>query len=356
VGYVLLLALNLLVKLTDTILDSISFSKTNSTKPLLLKDIELSKSSKDKRDKDIVKTQIIVFSESQDADREESNAKSLCNAFECLQEDNLLVYKKLKKDNINLLDTKIKGVDTFKIQPREGQNFISLPGREILEEHKIISYTKVQQTQVPVKLQTGYISLGVNEYHNTTTEAFLRDNYDQGNLPIVILGEQGSGKTTAISNYAHNIQKRKEGAIVIDFIKNCELSDIIEENTPNDNLIILDMSDIHSIQGIGYNELKPKTNSPDDLFEISNRKALYIEMLIEAINADGIPLTSGMGECLNAASNVVFLNQEASLKDIIRCLKNHEYRQKCIDNIPMNMLSFYEDKYAPGKSYYYMAL
>lgn len=167
--YVLKLAINLLVKLTDVVLDSISFSKTNSNKTILLKDLELSKATKDKREKDIIKSQIVVFSESENKDREKNNVISLCNSFQCLDADNKLVYKNISKKKVNLLDTIIKGADTFKIQPKEGQNFISLPAKELLTEFKIIEHISVLEQEIPDCLLNGIIRLGTSTYKDNNT-------------------------------------------------------------------------------------------------------------------------------------------------------------------------------------------
>lgn len=343
-NYAFKLFLLFFAKACDIVVNCASFGKSSNSNPKSLKDIILSNETKQKRENTIVKTQILCLSESQDKEREYNNAISICGSFQCLDADNRLISKKYNNDNMNLLDTKIKGADTFIIQPREGQNFISLPARELLEEFKTISHTNILQTQVPKLLQTGYISIGMNDYKETKTEAFLRDNYDQGNLPLVIIGEQGSGKTTYISNYTKYIQKREEGCIVLDYIKNCELANIIENSTPKEKLIVLDMSNLDEAQGFGYNELLPRTNKAYDLLDVSNRKSLYVQMLIDALNVDGEPLSSSMDRFLSAASNVVFLNPNASLKDVVDCLNDCKFRQECIENIPISLHILLKDE------------
>jgi hypothetical protein len=331
----------------DTVLECVNLGKAKVTKPL--KDLYLSDDTKKKRESVIVKTQILCFSQSDDNNREYNNAISTCQSFQCLDSDNMLVYRKYNNDKLNVLDTTIKGADTIKIQTKEGQNFLLLPAKELLEEYKIIEHTNVLETQVPLLLQSGYISLGINVYKSFRIEAFLRDNYDQGNFPLVPIGEQGSGKTTFISNYVDNTQKRKEACIIIDFIRNCELSDVIESAVPKENVIVINMADGDNIQGIGYNELKPKSDKTFDMLKIANRKALYIQMLIDALNINGDPLSSSMDRYLSSASNIVFTNENASLKDVIRCLNDHEYREKCINNVPLQMISLLEDEIAALK-------
>lgn len=59
---------------------------------------------------------------------------------------------------------------------------------------------------------------------------------------MVLIGEQGSGKSTYISNYINDIQSRGEGAIIIDYIKDCELTKSLEKHINNDKKIILDLN------------------------------------------------------------------------------------------------------------------
>lgn len=340
--YILRLGLIMFSNICDIVLDSVSFNK-NSQKPKPIRDVILTQDTSNKRNSMVINAQIVCLSESDNPDREYNNVISVGNSFDCLESDNKLILRKMKKD-INYLETKIKGADKIMVQPREAQNFISLPARELLEEYKVIDHSNVLETQVPKKLQSGYISLGMCKYKDTKTEAFLRDEYNQGNLPLVLLGEQGSGKTTYISNYVKYIQRRDEGCMLIDYIKNCELANTIERNTPKDRLIVVDMSDVNSAQGFGYNELQPKNSNPISLLDVANRKSLYIQMLIDALNVEGDPLSTSMDRYLSATSNIVFLNNNASLKDVVRCLNDYEFRRKCIDSIPLMLRNMLEDE------------
>lgn len=333
----------LIAKCIDLALDVVNLGPKQNIKPM--KELMLSKDTLKKRDATIVNTQILCFSESKDKEREHNNAISACQSFQCLDSnDNSITYRRFKNKEYSILDTTIKGADTLKLQTDEGQNLLSLPGRELLEEHKVIEYTNVLESQVPEKLRHGYIPLGLCTYHGNSIMAYQRDTYDQGNFPLVLIGEQGSGKTTYISNYVKSIMIRDEGCILIDYIKNCELSESIKQIVPNNKLIELDMSDIQSAQGIGYNELIPKSNKPLDILDVANRKALYIQMLVDALNADGDPLSSSMDRYLSAASNIVFLNNNASLKDVVKCLNDLTYRKLCLDSVPMDLTDYLSDE------------
>lgn len=329
-----------LVRGIDIVLESINLGNPEVKYKY---DLIISDDTKRKRNVEIIDTQIVCMYESDEQKHERNMCKNLCHSFQCLTGDNELGWKHLRRKEIDLLALYINGVDVMKISPREGQNFISLPARELLEEYNMIEHKNILETEVPKALQNGYIWLGTNWYKNNPTEAYLRDNYDQGAFPLVAMGEQGSGKTTFLVNYVKCVLERGESVVVIDFIKNCELAESIENIVPRDKLVVVDMSDIKNLQGIGYNEFIPKSNHPMDIVEVANRKSLYVQMLINAININGDPLSSNMDKYLNSACNIVFLNKEASLKDVMKCLSNHEYRGKCVSRVPSSLHDIYED-------------
>lgn len=300
--------------------------------------LEYSSDSQRKRDKIVVQTQVVVLAESPEKQRAKNIGTSMCECFKCLSGDNELTYSEIKTD-VSFIEPKIKNASSFIASAHECQNFLSLPAKEIIEEYKIES-VNTTETAVPEKLQTGYICLGSNTCRGNTVKAYLRDNYDQGNFPLVLVGEQGSGKSTYIKNYVKYIRSRGEGCIIIDFIKNCEVAQAVQDK----DSIVLDMSDVNSVQGIGYNELQSKSLNPIDVVDVANRKALYILTLIDALNVDGEPLSSSMDRYLSAACNIVFLRSDASLKDIVKCLNDYKFRRKCIENVRKDIKYMVEDE------------
>ena len=320
------------------------FGEDSVKKDVMLKrELNLSSETYRKRDSKVVNTQIVVMSESKNLKRANNNAISVCESFKCISADNGLVYRNLNCKNILFTEPYVKNADRFIASSSECQNFLSLPARELIEEYNIDCVETIE-TEVPELLTHGYISLGVNTFRGHKQEAFLRDNYDQGNLPLVLVGEQGSGKSTYLANYINCIQKRNEGAIVIDFIKNCELANIIDKHIDKSRCVILDMTDFDCVQGIGYNELKPKSYNIMDRLDVANRKANYIQTLVDALNVNGEPLSSSMDRYLNAASNIVFLDDNASLQDVVRCLNDWQFRQKCVENITGSLKLILEDE------------
>jgi Ni2+-binding GTPase involved in maturation of urease and hydrogenase len=351
VKYILKIILNLFVETANTIFNTLGevFDGSQSEKtnflPVLYQEKLIDPSTKNKRESVVIQTQILTLSESPNKKQQENNAYALADKFNIINGDNTLKSKNYyeKVDfNMNVL----KGIEPLSCSADECQSYLALPARDLLETYNnSIEHLDVIETEIPSELQTGYISLGNNMFRGKQTEGFLRDDKYYASMPLVILGSQGSGKTTYMGNYVKYAQSRNEGVICIDFIKNCELTDTIKTYVSKDKIIEIDMSNMDHLQGIGYNELKPKNpNNATERLQIANRKALYISMLIDSLNNTGEPLTSPMERYLSAASNIVMLNENASLRDVIRCLENWEQRHKYINNIPNELKEILEDE------------
>jgi hypothetical protein len=293
---------------------------------------ELSASTKKKKDSMIINTQIAVLSESADKIRKQNNALAVCQAYKVTEGDNELVYKRLPK-SFKVADYNI-GSEINKTSIDECQNFIQLPGRDLLQQFKIIQKVDTLEIDVPELLRTGYIYLGECTVKGVPFKAYLRDAYNYGNLPLLLLAPQGSGKTTFLCNMNKNIRSRKECSIVLDWIKNCELSDSIKKTVQKEDIIEIDLSNNSDLQSFAFNELKYiEGESKFSLADIANMKAEQTLAFIDSINTQGEPLSPTMRRYLSAACNVVYLDQNASIGDVISCLDNHKKRHYYIDVI-----------------------
>lgn len=287
----------------------------------------LSEDTRGKKKKTVVSTQIVCAGNSNNA------MVSLCEAFHIIDDDNSLV-KHRKKRKMNFESYSMK-CNKMLISTSEAQNFVSLPGDTLLKQYKI-EHINIAEAKVPEELQHGYMRLGTNTFRGIDTKAFLMDDLQIGTLPVVMIGEQGSAKTTTLGNFAKDAQSRNEGVIIIDYINRTELCDAVKSAVDIKNVIDMDLSDVDNAQGIGYNELKPKSDKAKDIAECSNQKAQYISRLIDSIgnksnNADD--LSSRMDRYLSAASNVVMVDENASLKDVVKCLNDYKYRDICIKRL-----------------------
>ncbi len=195
----------------------------------------------------------------------------------------------------------------------ECSNFIQVPGRMLLLQHGI-KHINIEENNIPEELREGTKRLGIATFKGSKINGYLENEYNNGNLPLVLIGSQGGGKTTYMGNYSKDCVEAKEGLIVLDFIKNCELSDTIKQYVNKDKLIELDLSTEKDIQGLGYNEIEIKPNL--DTFtklKLASLQSQQIMSLIDSVSI-GDPLSSRMRRFLNAAANVVFVQGYNSVK------------------------------------------
>lgn len=301
----------------------------------------LSPATNKKKEATILNTQIAVLTQSKDETRRENNAMSVCQAYRTLDEDNELIYKK-EKHKVDIEDYDFK-TDTNTMSTDETSNFIQVPGRMLLLQHKI-NHINVEENQVPAELTEGTKRLGNARFKGTTTPTFLENEYNNGNLPLVLIGSQGGGKTTYIGNYAKDCVEAKEGLIVLDYIKNCELSDTINQYVPKEKLIEIDLSTKEGIQGLGYNEIEIKADLDSfTKLKLASLQAQQIMSLIDSVSI-GDPLSSRMRRFLNAAANVVFIQGCNSVKNVVECLENYKRREFYINNLPIDIKEALEDE------------
>lgn len=305
---------------------------------------QLSQQTNKKKSATIIKTQIAVVSTSNERSRQEKNAISVCNAFNSVDGDNTLVYRKEKLGNRSLgFENTSYNIPSNLCSVDEIKNFIQIPGRELVEEHRI-EYIKTQETVVPTELREGKKCLGTTTYKGNHQKAYIEDDYNMGNLPLVPIGAQGAGKTTLMANYCHDSIQNGEGVVVIDFIKNCELSKAIEEVVPRDKIVVVDLGDEKSIQGIGYNEIIIESNlTTFQKLKLANMQSQQIMNFIDSISI-GDPLSSRMRRPLNAAATLVFVQGYNSIKNVVECLENYKKRADYIKSLPKEFYEQLEDE------------
>ena len=355
--YVLKSSLSLLVMILDCITDTLGeclganmdkennkLSFTDALATALSQNEELSVATKKKKTASILDGQIAILTDSNDATRRENNAISVCHSFSVLDEKggNELISRKVPK-KFEITDYKFENVDTNNFSCEECSNFIQVPGRTLLRSFNI-NHIKVNECKVPKELQSGTKCLGEVSYKGSTVTSYLENDWNIGNLPLVMIGGQGAGKSTLFGNYAKNCSDANEGIVVLDFIKGCELSDTIKEYVCPSKLVELDMAHSDTIQGFGYNEIiiKPDMNNFEKM-KLANLQAQQVLSLIDSISV-GDPLSSRMRRFLTAAANVVFVQGYNSIKNVVECLEYHTKRLDYIAGLDKELTNLLEDE------------
>lgn len=314
-----------------------SFNSANRVN--ILNNRELSILTKNKASDFVLSTQVALIGDSHSKLNTINNLRSLANSFRSIDNDNYLRYKSSKKFNYNDLNI---GTEINKCSIKECGNFISLPGRELLERFGI-EHKNTLEMEVPGELRTGYIQLGSNTYKGNAVTTTMSKDKNLANLGLVLLGPQGCGKSTFLANYSKDAIKAGEGVIVIDFIKNCELSEEIKKVVPKDRLIELDLSNQKYMQSFGFNEVKNfSPQSHYELLEVANMQTQLVIAFIDAINPEQ-QLTPRMRRSLASAANIVFIHPNMSMRNVYECLADHRKRRDYIDLVPEQMKEYLQD-------------
>lgn len=296
---------------------------------------ELSQDTKKKKEALVIDTQLACIG------NKEEHIRSVCSAFRVLDGDNELTYKKVDK-KFKLEDYNFN-TEVSTLSTQEASNFIKIPGRLLLQQHGI-RYINVEENPIPNNLLEGTKRLGVATYKGNKIDTYLDTEWNSANTCLTCVGGQGSGKTTFITNYVHDCIKAGEGVILIDFIKNCEMSQDIVSITPKSKLIEIDLAKENNIQAFAYNEMKIMDNMTT--FQKLDKASMQSEQLMALIDSISIgdPLSSSMRRLFNAACIVTGVQGFNSLKDVIDCLENHNKRFKFINNLDEELKKFLEDE------------
>ncbi|KZL94392.1 hypothetical protein [Clostridium magnum] len=334
--------------LNDIVCDGKPIKNSEVAVTLVDKTSNLSKITHKKEGATVVDAQLVVLSKSEDKIRQENNAYAVLEAYKTIGEDNSLVYKKLNnKANINLNEYKLKGVETNRMSTLECNNLVQIPGRDLLERFKVNTKVNVLENPIPEELQQGYVYLGKATYKGKEYPAYMRNEYNFGNLALLLLSPQGGGKSTLIANMCKNANDNKECVIIMDYIKNCELADTVKMAVRKEDVIELDLSKKECFQGLGFNEVRSAGMEEFEMFKMANMKAEQTMAFVDSINTDGYPLTSKMRRVLSAAANIVYLRDGASIGDVIKCLQDYKKRHEYIDYVKNNLsedgLNYYND-------------
>ncbi|MDE5977986.1 MAG: hypothetical protein K2G70_05935, partial [Turicibacter sp.] len=299
----------------------------------------ISQATANKRTSPILKTQIIVQSQSDDRLRQFSNAKSLCNSFDVITEDNALIPSRVKK-TVNLHDYSMSEKYNL-MSSDECMNFIALPGRSLLNEYKIIEKVETHTTDIPDDLQQGVMCIGTVTHQGVSKKAYLSTDKEYQHLSLVVIGPTRAGKSYFLTNIMADAINNGECSIIFDFCGNCELSDDISSKVAKGKILNIDCSDLSNLQGFAYNEV-PKADDELEQYRNAKEQSVQLMTLLNACNDDAKALAPRMERFLLSASLVVFLNGGA-IKDVFEVLQVPAKRQRFIDAIPANQLERMEE-------------
>jgi energy-coupling factor transporter ATP-binding protein EcfA2 len=341
-GYILKRTLGFTSTLTDDILKAFTGGEKKEDKSVQVLEVladrmtggvYISRDTAKKATATILNTQIVVMSESPDNQRQRNNARSLAQSFDSIAgDDNALVAKPYNKP-IKLDSFMLSGAAVNKMSDLECQNFLAIPGREILEKYNCIQKIETKETEVPEDLLKGVMCIGTNTYRGNEQKAYLSSDPEFQFLSTVIIGPNRAGKSTLIQNLANDALDNGECVLVFDFIRNCELSEEIAALFPPEKVLRIDCRDFSKMQGLGYNEIRP-SKDPFIQWENAKRQSTLLQTLLNSVNAEETRLTSKMERYLSSACLAVFLSN-GPVRDVFRVLQDHRVRHAYLNWIPV---------------------
>lgn len=338
-----IIAVKFILGIVDDLLSSLQNDIQKSNAMGIKK--KISSSTERKYDKDICQTQIIVVAKSDSKEKENSLCKNMCNTFKAISDDNELNYKRIKKD-ININQVQINNVSINNTSIDECNNFLALPGTDLINQYKNISHNKILETQVPECLKDGEIRIGNVKYKDKYQEAYYSMDEQIKRMGRVLLGSQGAGKDYYMCNLAKDIIKAGRGLIVIDYIDKCQLANNIKSITPKNKLLEIDCTNISQLQAFAYNELKVNDHDLiEDKIAIAMQIAEQLQLLLDSINDNNSQLTPRMLRYLYAAATVVYYKDiNSSFKHVMDILTTPEKRMKLIFSLNEDEQKFLVDE------------
>lgn len=301
-----------LVIIIDTTFDAIFsfFGTKNSIPKFQLDPMQVSSATKQKQHSPVLGVKISVVTDGNPA-----SGYAICEAFEAISEDNQLI---------------IGGERMSKMSPKECQSLLSLPGRELLEEHGCIEKIATLESPVPKELQKGVMCIGESSCQGAKQKAYMTTDRELKNLTLTIVGPARAGKSTLISNLSRDAVLNGETVIIFDFCGNNELSDSVCRYIPQSKILNIDCE--KHLQGLGYNEIKG-SSSPFEAYRNAKLQTSQLVTLINSINASDRHLSAKMDRFLESAALIVFISG-GSIKDVFTVLQNHRTREEFIRKIP----------------------
>ena len=273
--------------------------------------------------------EIVVMSKSNDKKRRFQNLNCIVNSYDNLSLENELIAKDTTRPNIYKLNF---GNKRNIMSLKEISKFLLLPYNSILKENESIEQVKVKQSKSMKFLEKGIFNLGIHKFRDIVKNIFLPGDYNSESLAYVPIAPQGSGKTTFLVNLIVNAMKALQSNVIIDYIKNCELSTKVMEHTKDVKPVIIDAEDISKLISMEFNEYDVPDDAPiNQLASSIDFKAEATENIINALN--DITLTANMSNIIYSACRIVYTKSGRGIGDFIEFLINHEYRSELINEV-----------------------
>ena len=299
---------------------------------------DLSDATKNKNSNNLINTNIILQSVSNDKRREQQNAISTLKSFNGLSENNELIPIKAKVNENKINPYNIKDSHSNVMSVEEGGQFIQIASQEMCRKYNL-NHIATFETKVPDDLLKGKLCIGFANYREIRKRAYLSTHEDYQYLNLTIVGPSRAGKSNLIANLTKNAIDNDECVIIFDYIAQCGLSKQVEEHIEKNKVLNINCCDIDNVQSLDFNEMAPFDNSAKEIYQAATSKSRPILDLLNTVNSTNEDLRSQMERYLKS-SLVLAYCLDRSICDAMKILQDVDFRKKCLNEIPKDLQKY----------------
>lgn len=316
--------------------DEISININDKSKDSKLS--ELSTYTRYKLNSEVFKARILITSKGKDTAKNKLNIMHIANSYRDLQGDNELILMMMKekeatKEVINLNSKLIRISKNNIFSDKEIAKFIQLPQKDLQREYGL-DRIDTREVSIPVELQNGKVRIGIVEQQGISTTSTFNDNYNVVPRTTVVVGPQGSGKTTILARIGNDDYKARYSNFILDYVEDCQTAREVMARIPTKDTIIYDVGAKGNTLSFSFNEVSKLITEDMDIWtrvRYANLLSDQLELVLNTIKTEGITeLTAPMLRYLHAASMVTFIKPGATINEVFKVVKNHKVRAEAV--------------------------
>lgn len=263
-----------------------------------------------------------------------SYATSIETCMRELEENNRLIQGSIKIGGVK------RGFNVKSLIPinrnimngKELASIVNIPNQKLQREFKIDSIN-VKQVSAPKEcMDSGSgVRCGILFVFGEEKYTYFPKDKNFLAMPKIYIAGMGSGKSTALLNYANDVVSSGQSLIDINFVSKCELAYAIKDM--HTNHIIVDLSNDDNLPSF----MLPEIRIPKDATPVYRRKraghcATEIEYFINSITSKGTEsISTRMGQYLASAAKIVFIYDGMKIQTVFDILDDKRIRDAWIN-------------------------
>jgi len=292
---------------------------------------------------DAFDTSINIVVQCPDSERRKAVIRSITSGFDPMEGDNKLVESPTRSDKIrhsrlqSVMSRKMPGTVHDVLCANELAKIINVPDQKAQIDHynELSLVTNKGESEVPKETFDDGKGRNIPFATIEDTDGVVKTlHYSTKNnnhlcMTRVIMGEPGTGKTTAGINFALEAFFRGYGSTFIDAADGKAIRRILKRIPPElkHKVAILDLTNTKRPIGIGWNEIFRGKEAED----LQDNLAEEVIHFIELVSGNALSMTSETW--VQLAVKAVWTTPDATIQDVMRMMSDSEYRASIIPSI-----------------------